>query len=83
MNKLIIFGGWDGKPLNTVYIFKDRQSGYEISQSKLKMDKPDRFLQNGVQCEAGPNEVTIVGEKHIHRLSDKNANVKWESEIGE
>lgn len=80
-NKLIIFGGWDGKPLNTIYVFKERQSGYDVSLSKLKMEMPDRFLQNGVLCEAGASEVILVGESHIHRLSEKNANVKWESEI--
>ena len=82
-NKMMIIGGFDdGYALNSIYMFREKASGFDVTKSKLNMDAADFFRINGVYFEdPSKNEIVIAGERNLHRLSDKNTNVKFESEI--
>ena len=46
--KVLIFGGWNTKKLSQVYSLRETSDGYQLSQSKFTIEKPDVFTLSGV-----------------------------------
>lgn len=65
-NEMVIFGGWDQRPIKDVYNFVEKAGNIRVTQQQCEMEFPDIFLINWSQI--ANTEVFIPGQERVHKL---------------